>query len=44
MAPDGARGVAQSTARSSAEFEAERFRKESVVQFNDARSSCGSER
>ena len=54
MAPDGACGVAQSTARSNAEVEAERFRKgfrkgfrkkrESVVQFNDGRSSRGSER
>ena len=54
MAPDGACGVAQSTARSNAEFEAERFRKgfqkglrrkrESVVESNDACSSRGSER
>ena len=54
MAPDGACGVAQSTARSKAEFEAERFRKrfrkgfrrkrESVVESNDACSSPGSER
>ena len=46
MAPDGACGVAQSTARSKAEFEAGRFRKgfrkgfrrkrESVVESNDA--------
>ena len=49
MAPDGACGVAQSTARSNAEFEAERFRKgfrkkrESVVESNDACSSPGSE-
>ena len=49
MAPDGACGVAQSTARSNAKFEAERFRKgfrkgfrrkrESVVESNDACSS-----
>ena len=54
MAPDGACGVAQSTARSNAEFEAERFRKgfrkgfrkkrESVVESNDVCSSRGSER
>ena len=54
MAPDGACGVAQSTARSNAEFEAERFRKgfrkgfrkkrESVVESSDVCSSCGSER
>ena len=53
MAPDGACGVAQSTARSNANFEAERFRKrfrkgfrwkrESVVESNDACSSHGSE-
>ena len=45
MAPDGACGVAQSTARSNAEFKAERFRKgfrkgfrkkrESVVESTD---------
>ena len=50
MAPDGACGVAQSTARSNAKFEAERFRKgfrkgfrrkrESVVESNDACSSA----
>ena len=54
MAPDGACGVAQSTARSNAEFEAERFRngfrkgfrreREGVVESNDACSSRGSER
>ena len=54
MAPDGACGVAQSTARSNAEFEAERFRKgfrkgfrgkrESAVESNDACSSPGSDR
>ena len=50
MAPDGACGVAHSTARSNAEFEAERFRKgfrrkhESVVESIDACSSRGSER
>ena len=53
MAPDGACGVAQSTARSNAEFEAERFRKgfrkgfrkkrESVVESNDACSNPSSE-
>ena len=54
VAPDGACGVAQSTARSNAEFEAERFRKgfrkefrktrESAIESNDACSSPGSER
>ena len=50
MAPDGACEVAQGTARSNAEFEAERFRKgfrrkhECVVESSDACSSCGSER
>ena len=54
MAPDGACGVAQSTARSNAEFEAERFRKEfrkgfrkkpeSVVEFTDVCLSPDSER
>ena len=54
MAPDGACGVAQSTARSNAKFEAERFRKgfrkrfrkkrESFVESDDACSSRGSER
>ena len=54
MAPDGACGVAQSTARSNAEFEAERFQKEfrkgfrkkrgTVVESNDACSCRGSER
>ena len=53
MAPDGACGVAQSTARSNAELEAERFRKGfrngfrkkrgSVVESNDVCSSPGSE-
>ena len=50
MAPDGACGVAQSTARSNAEFEAERFRKgfrrkhECAVESNDVCPSRGSER
>ena len=53
MAPDGACGVAHSTARSNAELEAERIRKrfrkgfrkkrESVVESNDVCASPGSE-
>ena len=50
MAPAGACGAAQSTARSNAEFEADRFREgfhkklEGVPESNDACSSRGSER
>ena len=54
MAPGGACGVAQSTARSNGDFEAKRFlrrfqkrlrrKRESVVKSNDACTSRGSER
>ena len=44
MAPDGACGVAQSTARSNAEFEAKRFRKGFRKGFRKKRESVEHEK